>query len=239
MNRAQMSGTRKNESERPAGRMPPARGHMVTLYLDIDGVLSPLPDLEYSTASRFRPIPWPDRRGLTFGLRPTERETEVAVPWSPTMVAALEELRVEFNLRLVWATSWLSHFPHDGIRILTNEFNALQGGVEPEWPSPQDADDQRRQGGGDENRPRATALKLRVVLSDQESVGGGPFIWLDDDGQFDDSDPRTLPGGMFAQIKRCTPDMDSLLIAPNRFYGIAPGHLARMRKWLSCLTQRS
>ncbi len=74
------------------------------------------------------------------------------------------------------------------------------------------------------------------ILTDQEAIGGMPFIWLDDDGRLDFSDDGTVHGGMFAQAKRLTRNTPSLFIAPNRYRGITPGHIKGMREWLSHLT---
>lgn len=229
-----MSDDLENESGHGRDDEGAHRQYLATLYLDIDGVLSPLPDHKLTSRSQFRPSPWPDRRGLTFGLHTTEYEPEIAVPWSPSLIAALDQLRAEFNLRLVWNTSWLSQFPFDGIRILTHEMDGLQGGIEPEWLLTEDANkaDLRAAEGA---RTPYEHPKLHLVRADQETTGGMPFIWIDDDGRRDYTDDSTVPGGMFAQIKRATSGTPSLLIAADRYRGITPGHVTRMRKWLEAL----
>ncbi|GAB3794992.1 hypothetical protein GCM10028798_02980 [Humibacter antri] len=230
-----MSDDLENESGHGGHDEGTHRRYLATLYLDIDGVLSPLPDHKVTGRSQFRPSPWPDRRGLTFGLRPTEYEPEIAVPWSPSLVVALDQLRAEFNLRLVWNTSWLSQFPFDGIRILTHEMNGLRGGIEPEWHPIDDANDAEHAAAESIGAPLNDHPKLRLVRADQETIGGMPYIWVDDDGRRDYTDARTAPGGMFAQIKQVTSGIPSLLTAPNRYRGITPGHVARMRNWLGAL----
>lgn len=228
-----MSDDLENEPAHGGDDEGARRRYLATLYLDIDGVLSPLPDHKITGRSQFRPSPWPDRRGLNFGLQPTEYEPEIAVPWSPSLIAALDQLRAEFNLRLVWNTSWLSQFPFDGIRVLTEEMDGLRGGIEPEWHRYEDANEVDLgvlEGAG---TPSHNHPKLRLVRADQEAVGGMPFIWIDDDGRRDYTDDGTAPGGIFAQIKQVTSGTPSLLVVPNPYRGIAPGHVTRMRKWLA------
>jgi hypothetical protein len=207
--------------------------YLATLYLDVDGVVSPVPDHRHATSYRFQPLPWPDRRGLTIGLRPTEDEREISVPWSPSLITALDELREEFRLRLVWASSWLSGFPRDGIRILTDEIGGLRGGVEPEWPDVDEVDDEELD--EDAPPPFRPHPKLLLVLADQEAVGGMPFIWIDDDGRPNYSDIGTDRGGIFGNVKRLTRGTPSLLIAPNRHRGITPAHINGIREWLARL----
>lgn len=204
-----------------------------TLYLDVDGVVSPLPNHRRPIDDRFEPIPWPDREGLTMGLRPARDEQEISVPWAPSLIIALDQLRDEFGLRLVWTTSWLSGFPRDGINILTEEIDGLRGGIQPEWPDiDDDADDDEELDEDEPPRP-GTHPKLEIVLADQVAVGGMPFIWIDDDGRPDYSDAGFDRGGIFGNVKRLTRGTPSLLIAPNRHRGITPSQVRRIRDWLT------
>lgn len=224
-------GSREAQSE-------PAR-FRATLYLDVDGAVSPLPDHRHPDGYGFRPLPWPDRKGLDFGLRPTEDEREISVPWSPTLIAELDQLRQESNLRLVWATSWLSGFPRDGINILTEEIDGLRGGIQPEWPDiDDDADDDEELDEDEPPRP-GTHPKLELVLADQKAIGGMPFIWIDDDGRPGYSDAGFDRGGVFSNVKRLTRGTPSLLISPNRHRGITPAHIRRMRDWITRIEARA
>lgn len=113
------------------------------LYLDVDGVINPY------LAPGDRPDTWPDFREGYAGRR--------AAVWSPTMLASIGRLPVEF----VWSTTWGSsaeeafgtHLGADRIRRVLDLHDVGLGSAGP--------------------KPTAIAKDL--------AAGPAPFIWIDDD----------------------------------------------------------
>ncbi|QNE48679.1 hypothetical protein F1C58_16610 (plasmid) [Glaciihabitans sp. INWT7] len=166
------------------------------LFLDVDGVLS-APALM-----------WGDTRRLTVTVKLGGGLAVQYLVWhSPSMLAAIDSLREEFDVELVWLTTWLE----DGaIGNLVGRVGALSGG---RW-----LNIRRRSG-------RAGELPLewkRDQILEDLTVTPGPFIWVDDD---------QVP--MFGAAVAASVDVPSLMIAPNPELGLTRAQVDSIRAFLT------
>ena len=83
------------------------------------------------------------------------------ITWAPDLVTAIDELRAEYGVELVWVTSWCED-DDIGLRVVP-VLHGIRGGR----TLPHTVED----GSGE--------WKLRAILADQ-AASPAPFIWADD-----------------------------------------------------------
>lgn len=154
------------------------------LYLDVDGVLN-----------AENPA-WTRR---TSGIATSYHDgmgTKYRLIWSPDLIAALDRIRIEHHMELVWLTTWLEH---DSTRGLPPVFRGLEGGRPLQFPDREDG------------RYISWLWKADALERDQRTHGALPFIWADDEnGEWTAFfDPETL----------ATPH---LILSPHYRVGLTP-----------------
>ncbi|GAA4780905.1 HAD domain-containing protein [Citricoccus nitrophenolicus] len=127
----------------------------LTVYLDIDGTLLPLPN-------EGDPLP-PEQGGwrggysiLAYGSMP--------IPYAPELIDRLNALEASGRVRFHWSTSWQPHLSKDVAELL-----GLDGVG---WPAlvPK------------QGQALAYSWKLAAIARDQAGRRpAGKFVWLDDD----------------------------------------------------------
>ncbi|WP_158253365.1 HAD domain-containing protein [Cryobacterium sp. N19] len=170
------------------------------LYLDVDGCLCPFrnPDPAWGAVKRTEVT-------LNYG---GGMAAKYKLIWAPPLIVALEALREEFGLELVWLTTWNEL---DAARDkLVPRFQGLAGGRVLEFtPGPLKPGEARGY------------WKAQRLLEDQAS-DPGPFIWIDDA-------EVELHGW---KVLAATVGTPSLLIPPNSMVGLRVDEVERMRVWL-------
>ena len=87
------------------------------LYLDVDGVIN---------APNARLV-WGAETSASVELhRTASPDREFTVVWAPALIAALDALRADFDLDLVWLSTW-----NEGHSVLTSLVPAFGGHVPP------------------------------------------------------------------------------------------------------------
>jgi hypothetical protein len=170
------------------------------LYLDVDGVLCPssAPDPAWGTVEGTSV-----RIDYGGGMCATYN-----VIWAPALVDALELLREQFELELVWLTTWNEL---DAARtLLVPRLGGLAGGrMLPLTPGPLKPEEVRGW------------WKAERLLQDQ-AANPGPFIWADDD---------EVPAHG-TTVHNATSTTSSLLIAPSTAVGLTVDEVTNMTVWL-------
>lgn len=173
------------------------------LYLDVDGCVSALdtPDPAWGPFERATVR-------LNYG---DGMIGDYAVAWAPALVLALDRLRADHALDLVFVTTWNDV---DGAREeLVPVLHGLGGArILPPTPGPR--------------KPGETKgwWKAERILQDQ-TASPSPFIWVDD---------KEVPlHGDTVQSE--TAGTTSLAIAPDGLIGLTVDHLATMTAWLKAL----
>ena len=212
----------------------------VGLYLDIDGVISPVhrQDSERrvydETNERYlEPLPlydfavWPSFEAFSMGgdHEPELDPMECDFPVAPAMLAALRALVEEFGLRVIWSSSW-AYSPQMIERVMTRIAAVIPDAAVLLGRECIDLDLDR------------LSPKRGGVLADWSAHGGGPLIWADDDGIGRYSFFRgARRRGVFWGAGPVLGGTPRLLISPNTHAGLAPSDLARMRRFLLRLTR--
>jgi len=164
--------------------------HRTRLYLDFDGCVN-APLAAQAWASRAA------RMTRLWDLGAVRLELTLA--WSPALVAALDIVIAEYDLELVWLTSWCEN---RAIEQVVPFLGGLAGGVVEPWS-----------GAGTEP---VGQWKRRVV--GRSAADGVPFIWVDD-LEIVRVSPAWLEG--VAGVRH-------LLLTPNGETGLSPADLVRM-----------
>jgi hypothetical protein len=173
------------------------------LYLDVDGVIN---------ASR----PDPAWRKTATASVPFERDspqnpTTFEITWAPALVTALNGLRDEFDVELVWLSTW-----NERANVTAN-LVPVPGGLR----------DGRMIPYSPQSRPAMEAngwWKARAIIADQIR-SPTPFIWMDDV-------EVELHGWKILSATRGT---SSLMIPTNVMTGLRRDEIERARDWLSGL----
>jgi hypothetical protein len=170
------------------------------LYLDVDGVLN-APDCA---------TVWPGvAKKFTASQRIDDYVLHFGINYSPALIAALDALVTEFEVELVWATTWNEDLLV--LRTLVPEFGALNDGrVLPFFPG---------RGGASE-----LTWKHDGILADQRD-DPAPFVWADD------VEVREH-GRLVGILTDITP---SLLLDVNARTGLTPADLDAMHSFLEGL----
>lgn len=172
------------------------------LYLDVDGCVCPFgrPDAAWGAAASASVF-------VDYG----DRAATYDVHWAPALIDALDGLRAEFALELIWLTTWMEV---DAVRrLLVPELNGLGGGrILPSTPGPRSSGEARGW------------WKAQRILDDQDATAG-PFIWVDDS-------EVELHGWKVLGATAGTP---SLMIPPHPMVGLRPDDIHSMRVWLETL----
>lgn len=165
------------------------------LYLDVDECLNANnPDPDWGEVAR----------GDVFINHGGGYRSKFKFVWAPALVVALDALRTEFDVELVWLSSWCEDLLVT--RKLAPMFNGLRDGRVLNY----------RDGVG------SGLWKPESLLADQRG-DKMPFIWVDD---------FEVPayGDMVAEQ---TPNTPSLLLAPYVDVGLTPADTAAMRTFLT------
>ena len=170
------------------------------LYLDVDGCLCPFrsPEPAWGGAKRTS-VTLNDSSGPTGRFK---------IVWAPALIVALDGLRNQFDLDLVWLTTWNQL---DAARnTLVPKFNGLAGGrtLAP-IPGPLAPGEARGY------------WKAQRILEDQ-AENPGPYIWIDDV-------EVELHGG---KVQAATIGTPSLMIPPISMVGLRVNEIERRRVWL-------
>ena len=172
------------------------------LYLDVDGCICPFgrPDAAWGAAASASVF-------VEYG----DRAATYDVVWAPALIGALDGLRAEFALELVWLTTWVEV---DAVRrLLVPKLGGLANGrILPLTPGPRSSGETRGW------------WKAQRLLEDQ-AAKAGPFIWTDDS-------EVELHGWKVLGATAGTP---SLMIPPHPMVGLRPDDIHAMRAWLIAL----
>ena len=169
------------------------------LYLDIDGTFlaeTPLfEDVETAVVT--------DLHGAGY-------QTQYQISWSPTVVRGVKALLEDFDLELVWLTTWL------GSKTMIDDLVAVVGGL---------AGGRRlvmlpRKLGGF----ISAAWKRDALLADLKE-DPATYVWADD--------AEVLIHSAF--VKAALPTVESLHVAPITEWGLTAEHLAGIRTFLGRL----
>lgn len=171
-------------------------GHRARLYLDVDGVLNAYPQ----TPGHFTEA--------TVTQTIEGYQTSMALHFDIDTLEEVQQLRVDFDLELVWLTTWLED---RSILRFVDTIGTLPHGRLLEIP--------RRMFNG--HLPQR--WKIDALIADM-AANPVPFIWCDDD------EVPTFGGEAAALF-----GVPSLTIAPNFRTGLQPRDLARMRAFLELM----
>ena len=166
------------------------------LYLDIDGVINADAPMWGDTVV----VQVTENYGAGYKVRHK-------VTYSPILVAAIDSLRVEFDVELVILSTWLENA---AIFQMQKKLNAFRGSRWLNIPA---------RGGRQQELP--DMWKVDQLIGDLGD-DPGPFIWVDDD---EVPEHRQFVSNMT--------DLPSLLIAPNSAHGLTQQHLAAMQEFLA------
>ncbi|MET4705939.1 HAD domain-containing protein [Frigoribacterium sp. UYMn621] len=170
------------------------------LFLDLDGVVNaphpPWLETTTFTVSDHRG----DHRGGGY-------VTTYSITVAPAMVAAIDQLRADFDLELVILSTWLEN--PEMIGQLTEALDALH--------HPRLLTIPKRKFGG----YRSSLWKREALIEDLENDPPSAFIWADDD-------ETPLHGDFVRQVY----DLPSLMLGPDPEHGITPGDLVTMLDFL-------
>ncbi|KQO98116.1 HAD domain-containing protein [Leifsonia sp. Leaf264] len=140
------------------------------------------------------------------------------IQWAPDMVRALDKIITEFDVELVWVTTWC-------------EDDSILTGVVPNLNANEDLpgiSSGRVMPYVDGGWDGAGWWKRDGIIADQVA-SPAPFIWVDDF--------EVAPHGPFVlQAVGTTP---SLLVEPQFDFGLKPAHLTQIREFLEGLPAES
>jgi hypothetical protein len=131
------------------------RGHVINIYQDVDGVLSPFSNGAPKTNTNWR------------GEWRTEKLGGFPMLWSVELMDALSSLDSREDTAFRWLTSWEDMAP---------EFLSPYFGIGADWPV---------LGSNGEQGDLKTWWKLRAMREDIEDTQPDKIIWLDDDIPYD------------------------------------------------------
>ncbi|WIE81075.1 HAD domain-containing protein [Curtobacterium sp. MCSS17_016] len=132
------------------------------------------------------------------------------VTFADALVRALGQIVDDFDVELVWDTSWCEDLLVT--RKLVPKFGgALMGGRVAQYPYGEDGED--------------GAWKRDFVLSDQHG-DPRPFVWVDD----------TEVPAHGDTVRRLTAPTTSLLLAPEANIGLTPSHVELIREFFSAVS---
>jgi hypothetical protein len=175
------------------------------MYLDFDGVVHAKNPHHYN-----------DARTFTIAIEGSRYLSPIStVTFSPTLVQQLDRLLHEYNVELVWATTWndrndvlrLSEFLgglHNG-RVLTANLNT-EATNKGEW----------------------TQWKADAILEDQK-MDSKPFVWLDDSAHSWHSET----------VLAATSETPSLILTPVSEFGISILDLEAIEEFLQEITTKA
>lgn len=167
------------------------------LYLDVDGAINadepPFTDVKST------------RVQIEYGGGMMSR---MPLTWAPEVVAELDALRDEFNVELVWLSTW--NEMHASMTRLAPALDGLFGGRAIMDIDAISAD-----------RGRGW-WKAQSIIADQD-MSPAPYIWVDDEAVM-------AHGGMVADA---TAGVPSLTLTTVYEHGIERLHLAQMRSFLA------
>ncbi|MEC5149922.1 HAD domain-containing protein [Cryobacterium sp. GrIS_2_6] len=176
------------------------------LYLDVDGVVN---------ATNARLI-WGDEESASVTLHSVVGPDKVfTVVWAPALIAALDDLRADFDLDLVWLSTW-----NEGHSVLTGLVPAF-GGLERGRILPYHPEEKV-------HGEASGWWKARSILDDQ-AAAPAPFIWIDDvEIELHGYRMLNAPTGMSV-----------LMIPTNTMAGLTPDDVTKMRSWLEQLSGKA
>jgi len=170
------------------------------LYLDWDGVVN-ADKPRFDDADSFL---FPKKKGR--GLKETHKFT-----YSPTVVNTLDRFRTEYDVELVWNSTWNENL--DILRV-AEKLGALDDGRVLPAVINRYVDTNRQW----------TQWKADALLADQRG-DALPFAWVDDMAlEFHGKDVVTATTGTH-----------SLLVEPREYWGITQAHLDNMEKFFASL----
>jgi hypothetical protein len=169
------------------------------LYLDVDGVLN----AEVPLFDDVQTVAVTEDHGAGY-------RTEYQITWSPTVVRSLEAMRQDFDLELVWLTTWLES--KTLIDQLTAAVGGLAGGRRLVMPP-------RKLGGF-----ISASWKRDALLADLKR-DPATYVWADD--------VEVVIHGPF--VKAGFPAVESLHVAPSDEHGLTAEHLVEIRTFLEGL----
>lgn len=175
------------------------------LYLDVDGVVCPT--WPSNAWGETRNVPVADNK-------PNGPPTYFDMKWAPALIVALDTLRDEHDLELVWLSTWNEG---DAVRQnLVPELGGLIGGRLLEYTANTSNMSNRGYMSG--------WWKAEQLLEDQR-VNPGPFIWIDDS-------EVELHGWKVLAATKGTP---SLMIRPHPMPGLLKEDIESIDRWLRTL----
>lgn len=169
------------------------------LYLDVDGAINADEPPFASVKST--------RVQIEYGGGMMSR---LPLTWAPEVVEQLDQMREEFDIELVWLSTW--NEMHASMTRLAPALDGLYGGR-----AIMDIDAVSRDSG-------RGWWKAQSIILDQEA-SSAPYIWIDDEAVM-------AHGGM---VKEATASTPSLTLTTVFEHGIERLHLAQMRSFLSAL----
>jgi hypothetical protein len=175
-----------------------SRRPRIRLYLDVDGVLN---------AGHPR---WGDAVTVTVVATRDGQRIGQRVTYSPSLILELTLLAEEFDIEIVWLTTWLVDH---SVRDLTIAMNGLTGGRSLIAP--------RRDG----RHGELPADWKRAAILEDLAREPGPFIWADDD--------EVPVHGSFVAAAFQVP---SLLLAPVFEFGLQRSDVNAIRRFTEGLT---
>lgn len=177
----------------------------IKFFLDFDGVLQAPNASEHWSRTRTRRVTYRNTDGT--------RHPGFVITWAPELVTRLEELIDEFDLELLYLTTWL--YPESALTSFLATIGGLRGGHALRMPQREDG------------------LYLPWQWKIQEihrvrTAEPGPVIWIDD------IDARTF-GYEISENELGHP---GLVLAPDSETGLTRDHLDQIRTFCQDVSTR-
>lgn len=170
------------------------------LYLDVDGVLN----ATHPQHDDVKTFQFPTNKGN--GLVVTD-----TVVYSPFVVSELDRFREEYNVELVWLTTWSENLE---VLKLGNHLDALKGGRVLHGVIDRTVTTDRAW----------TAWKAKALLDDQKD-DETPFVWVDDEAIKFHGETVNLE----------TDSTAKLFVEPRPYWGLTKTNLKAMEAFLTGL----
>lgn len=179
---------------------------MIYLFLDIDGVINIIPNLNKDKNNRPHLSTWPTWKTIEVLGYP--------ITYSPDLIEHLN--RLSEKVTIIWLTTWRDQAVSDfAPAVGLNTFDYIDPkGSEYPWGTAK----------GFVGDPDMRWWKLNGVLDHMDATNE-PFIWLDDD----------LRSNTKKFVKRLAEDMNipNLMFIPFESKGIEPDHIERIHEFVA------